>query len=278
MKGHAYPAFRPSPLRIVLAWGVHLYTALGLVCAAGMVVLILQGGDAAFRGVFWLMLLATIIDATDGTLARLVRIKEVLPGFDGRRLDDLIDFLTYVGLPLLLIWKAGLLPAGTEAWLLLPLLAAAYGFCQAEAKTAEGHFLGFPSYWNLIAFYLYALGPLPGWFSLGAIIVPAVLTFVPSLYLYPSQRGWLNRLGWMLGAPWALLLGVVLWQMGSENGAGLARELALLSLVYPAYYLAASWAVTILQWRKRRARAIARAQGREEAIGESMPKPPALSS
>ena len=49
--------------------------------------------------------IATLIDATDGTLARAVRIKEVLPGFDGRRLDDLIDFLTYVFLPLLLLWQ-----------------------------------------------------------------------------------------------------------------------------------------------------------------------------
>ena len=110
---------------------------------------------------FVLMLVATLIDATDGTLARAIRVKEVLPGFDGRRLDDIIDFLTYTFLPLLLIWRAELLPAGREAWLLLPLLASAYGFCQVSAKTDDGYFLGFPSYWNLVAFYLYALQPLP---------------------------------------------------------------------------------------------------------------------
>ncbi len=272
MKGHAYPTFRPSPLRIVLAWGVHLYTALGLVCAAGMVVLIFRGDEAGFRQAFWLMLLATVIDATDGTLARMVRIKQVLPGFDGRRLDDLVDFLTYVGLPLLLIWRADLMPASTAGWLLLPLLAAAYGFCQAEAKTDEGHFLGFPSYWNLIAFYLYALRPLPDWFVLGSIIVPAVLTFVPSLYLYPSQQGWLNRLSWMLGVPWAVLLAVVLWKMGDPDGV--ARELALASLIYPAYYLAASWVVTVQQWRRRRARRASQGHGE---VGESLPGSSALS-
>ena len=108
-------------------WLVHGYTALGLVAAAGMAVLIVQGGPEAFRGAFLLMMVATLIDATDGTLARQVRVKEVLPGFDGSQLDNLIDFLTYTFLPLLLLWRAGdrVLPAGQEWWLLLPLVASA---------------------------------------------------------------------------------------------------------------------------------------------------------
>src|SRR5437899_5225746 len=94
---------RYSPLTKLLAWSVHLYTALGLVAAAAMAVLIVRGDAAAFRTAFLLMVVATIIDATDGTLARAVRVKKVLPGFDGRKLDDLIDFLNYAFLPLFLI-------------------------------------------------------------------------------------------------------------------------------------------------------------------------------
>ena len=89
----------------LLAWGVHAYTALGLVAAAAMAVLIVRGDAAAFRATFALMLVATLIDATDGVLARAVRVKQVLPGFDGRQLDYLTDFLTYVVLPLLLVWR-----------------------------------------------------------------------------------------------------------------------------------------------------------------------------
>ncbi len=144
-----------------LAWCVHFYTALGLVAAGGIAVAILDGTPTSFRMAFLLMLVATIIDATDGTLARLVKVKEVLPKFDGRRLDDLIDFQTYTSLPLLLIWRAGLVPEGEDFWLLFPLLASAYGFCQVSAKTEDGYFLGFPSYWNIVAFYLYVLNPPP---------------------------------------------------------------------------------------------------------------------
>src|SRR5437667_7300734 len=105
---------RSKRLRQLLAWCVHFYTALGLAAAAGMAVLIVRGGAASFAWAFVLMLVATLIDATDGPLARLARVREVLPGFDGRRLDDLIDFLTYTCLPLLLIWRAELLPPGKE--------------------------------------------------------------------------------------------------------------------------------------------------------------------
>src|SRR3954471_20597836 len=93
-------------VRRVLGWCVHFYTALGLVCASGIAIAIVQGGDAAFRWAFVLMLVATLIDATDGALARAVRIREAVPSFDGRRLDDIIDFMTYTALPLLLVWRA----------------------------------------------------------------------------------------------------------------------------------------------------------------------------
>src|ERR1035438_900147 len=123
-------------IRKVLAWCVHGYTALGLVAAAWIAVLIVDNNPASYRiPLFLLMLIATIVDATDGTLARAIRIKEVLPHFDGRRLDDLIDFQTYTSLPLLLIWRAKLLPDEWQICLLAPFIGRAYGFCQTTAKT-----------------------------------------------------------------------------------------------------------------------------------------------
>jgi phosphatidylcholine synthase len=247
-------------LRAVLAWCIHLYTALGLVAAAGIAVLAVRGGPDAFRWAFLLMVLATLIDATDGTLARRIRIKEVLPGFDGRRLDDLVDFLTYTTLPLFLIWRAHLLPSGYEAWLLLPLLASAYGFCQVAAKTDDGYFLGFPSYWNLVAFYLYAMQPLPGWLSLSLLITLALLTFVPTRYLYPSQRGRINMVTNVLGAGWTALLLWIIWYLPAEGlspdsaGDPDTRRLTIVSLFFPVYYMVASWVISLRIWRRRRRR------------------------
>ena len=242
-----------------LAWTAHAYTGLGLVAAAGIAMCIFEGGPAAFRTAFLLMFVATVIDATDGTLARLVRVKEVLPGFDGRRLDDLIDFQTYTSLPLLLIWRAELLPAGQEAWLLLPLVASAYGFCQVAAKTDDGYFLGFPSYWNIIAFYLYVL-QLPPYLALAIIILFAILTFVPARYLYPTNRGRLNQWTNILGALWALVLAWVVWRLPGSLVDGryadeTTRQVAYASLVFPAYYLGVSWWISLRRLAKPRAAA-----------------------
>ena len=227
----------------LLAWLVHLYTALGLVCVAGMVVLILRGDAASFRAALFLMMVATAIDATDGWLARKARVKEVLPGFDGRALDDLIDFHAYTSVPLLLIWRAELLP-GSLAWLLLlPLLSSAYGFSQVHAKTPDGFFLGFPSYWNIVSFYVYVLHP-HAWVSVALIVTLAVLTFIPTPYIYATRGGPFARLIIIGAALWFLMLGLVLLGFGGDP-----RTLAIVSLVYPLTYLALSASVT---FRRRR--------------------------
>jgi phosphatidylcholine synthase len=248
----------PSTFEKTLGWCVHGYTALGLVAAGLIAVLLVRGGADAFRWSFLLMAIATIVDATDGTLARKVRIKEVVPGFDGRRLDDIVDFLTYTFLPLLLIWRAEILPAGYEAWLFLPLLASVYGFCQVHAKTDDGYFLGFPSLWNLVALYLYVLHlyelPQCAWVSLAIVIVLALLTFVPIRHLYPSQPGLLNRVSMLAGVVWTPLVGWLIWKLPGSGEPRLSTwtfQLALLSFLYPVYYLGVSWVISLMHWRKQ---------------------------
>jgi len=252
---------RPQRRRVrqALAWGVHLYTASGLIAAATAAVLIVRGDPAALCLAFVMLFVAVIIDATDGTLARAVRVKEVLPGFDGGRLDDIVDFLTYSALPLLLIWRAGILPAGAEPWLIVPLIASAYGFCQVNAKTADGYFVGFPSYWNLVAFYLYvchtAVAPVPGWLALGVLLGFAALTFVPLRYLYPSaNRRRINHVTNALGVAWGGLLIVILLRLPARADDGALPWLVLASLAFPVYYLVASWIISWQLFRRHAAR------------------------
>jgi len=223
----------------LLAWLVHLYTAAGLVAAAGMAVLIVRGGDDGFRWAFMLMVVATAIDSTDGWLARKARVKEVLPGFEGRTLDDLTDFHTYASLPLFLMWRAGILPGALAWFLLFPLLASAYGFSRTDAKTDDGFFLGFPSYWNVVAFYLYLLTP-PVWVSLSVVVACSFLTFAPMRYLYLTRGGRFAKAMLATGAVWAALTAVIVLRPASER-----RTLALISLIYPMVYLALSWVISI---------------------------------
>src|SRR5947209_7676107 len=127
---------RKPRLSLVGAFAVHLYTASGAVLAF-LIVLAAVRGDVLQA--LWLGLVALLIDGTDGWLARRVQVSQVLPWFDGRRLDDIVDYLTYVFAPVLLLWAAGYLPGGAVGILLaaLRLLASGYQFCRVDAKTDD---------------------------------------------------------------------------------------------------------------------------------------------
>lgn len=217
---------------LVCAWLVHLYTASGAVIAFLALWLIEQ---TKFEAAFWLMALAVLVDATDGTLARAARIKERIPWFDGDRLEDIVDYLNYVLVPSFLLVRADLLPPDDEIWLAaLPLLASAYGFCQKEAKTPDHFFLGFPSYWNIVAFYLFVM-QTPRWVNGFLILVLSVLVFVPLKYLYPSRAPVLRGLTNSLGILWGIMVLMMIYQLPQPSA-----YLVLLSFLFPAYYLALS--------------------------------------
>jgi phosphatidylcholine synthase len=130
------------------AFGVHVFTASGAIVAL-LAMRATAAGDLD-QAVLW-MLAALFIDGIDGTLARRWDVGRLVPQVDGRRLDDIVDYLNYVVVPAFFLIQAELVPAW--AWVALPVLASAYGFARSDAKTADHYFLGFPSYWNVVAIY-----------------------------------------------------------------------------------------------------------------------------
>ncbi len=229
----------PGPLRTrtLLAWGVHLYTAIGGV--VGMFALF-NAALGYTREAFLLLVVTLLIDATDGLMARAVRVREVLPGFDGAMLDNVIDTLTFAWIPVFILWQEALLPH--PLFLVLPVLASLYAYGQVNMKTEDSFFLGFPTYWNIVALYLYWLRPV----AVVAVLLVAlftVLTFVPTRYLYPSKNAALWQLSWGLGSLWFVLIIGLLLQPEPP------LVLVWVSLLYPLYYLGASF---YLDWRLRR--------------------------
>jgi phosphatidylcholine synthase len=183
------------------------------------------------RALLW-MALATAIDSADGVLARAARVKERLPNFDGARLDDIVDYLTFVFAPAYLVYHARLAPDGLVLVVVAAmLLSSAYGFSNEAAKTSDHFFTGFPSYWNIVVFYLLVLAAPPG-FNAAVLIGLAVLVFVPIAYVYPSRTPTLRAPTIALGVTWAVLVLVMIWQFPD-----VWRPVLYLSLVFPAYYL-----------------------------------------
>lgn len=225
--------------RRLAAWGVHLFTASG--APAGMLaVLASERGDAPTA--LWWMAYTLAVDSVDGTLARALDVKRVLPFFDGSRLDDLVDYFTYVIVPAFFLVHMQLLPHAVAVPVALcPVVASAYGFCRTDAKTSDHFFTGFPSYWNVVAFYLYALGWSPA-VNAAIVLAFALAVFVPLRYVYPSRTPVLRTLTVGLGLVWAALVLYLFTQLPAPP-----RELVLLSLAYPVYYFCLS---LVLQTRR----------------------------
>ena len=216
--------------RLWLAWGVHLFTASGALVGV-LALLAVHAGDPQAAALY--MLLAMAIDSLDGTMARAVGVAQRIPRFDGRRLDDMVDYLNYVIVPCVFLVEGGLLPHwGAVA---APILASAYGFSQVDAKTEDDFFLGFPSYWNVIAIYAWLLEVTPA--ALTATVTAfALLVFVPVKYVYPSKLRAFKRTTYALTA--AAAAAVAWCALEPER----ARELRLpeLTLLYPGWYLGLS--------------------------------------
>jgi phosphatidylcholine synthase len=223
------------------AYSVHLLTASGVAFdLAAAAALFAPRPDP--RWVFGLLIVPVVIDAVDGPLARRFDVKRWAASIDGRTLDDIVDYLTFTFVPLLLVWRLGWVPEPGWAFVLPALVASLFGFANREAKQEEeGFFRGFPSYWNVYAFYagLWAvrMGPLgPGLLCLAL----AALTVAPVRFLYPNLAPPPWRVPLLAGA--AAWTAVVLSMLPSYPHT--PGWLVGLSLVYPAFYVVLSFVLS----------------------------------
>ncbi len=221
-----------STLRRGFAWAVHLLTASGVVCC---VLAIDAASQEAWRTALLWLVVAVVIDGIDGALARWARVKQLLPHFDGTLLDNIVDYGSYVLVPaILLLWSGLLPPAWSLAAASIICIASAYQFCQGDAKTDDFYFRGFPSYWNIVVLYLFALRLSP-YVNLAIVIGLAILVFLPVKYVYPSRTKPFRRLTLLLTVLWGFLLAAIVWQLPDPE-----RWLVHTSLLYVVYYIGIS--------------------------------------
>jgi phosphatidylcholine synthase len=225
------------------AYFVHVYTASGLVFAfLAAAEICSRGEDPRPAWVFLWLTLAVLVDATDGPLARLWHVTTRAPRFDGRKIDDIVDYLTFTFIPLLLVWRMEWLPSAAEFLIPAALIASVLGFSNTLAKQEdEGFFLGFPSYWNIYAFFVGLWSELYGGTGqlVSAILLGllTMLTVAPVRFVYPN----------LASPPWKvpMLAGggvwlVILWAMLPIYPDEVPGWLHWLSLVYPVFYIIVS--------------------------------------
>jgi len=223
---------KPNLLRIIAAWGVHLFTASGAVFG---LLAILSIFEKDWKMMIVWMIVAMLVDGFDGMLARLADVKKYANGIDGALLDNILDYLNYVMVPALFLVKADILPENMRLLAASSiLLTSAYQFTQSDAKTDDHHFKGFPSYWNVAALYMLLMG-LPVWVNFAFLMLFNIMVFIPIKYIYPSRNSYLRTLTLAL----TYLYGAVgIW--GLLQYPNHPQWVVWASFVYVGYYLVLS--------------------------------------
>ncbi len=163
---------------------VHVFTAFGAVCG----LLALQStAEGNWRLAFLWLGIALVIDGVDGPLARRFDAAGALPRFSGIRLDLVVDYLNYCAVPAFIVVRAELVPAGLQLVAgSIIMLSSLFHFADRRSKTDDGYFIGFPAVWNLVCFYILALG-IGGPWTFVLIVVLAIATFAPLKWLHPLR-------------------------------------------------------------------------------------------
>ena len=231
-------------LKKIAAYAVHLLTASGALVGIFSLLAISHERWVLY---FILMALAIVIDAIDGTFARWVDVKAQVPMTDGALLDNVVDFFNYALVPAYFLLVGPLLQ-GMNAKIAacsLVVVASSYQFTQLDAKTPDHFFKRFPSYWNIVVFYLFywQTGYL---FNACVLFLCFVLSFVPIKYIYPSRMQYLSRekiwqrLMLFSGCVWGAL---TCWLMVSYPVKHTLLD--VLSVSYVVVYLAMSFYRTL---------------------------------
>ncbi|MDP1779736.1 MAG: CDP-alcohol phosphatidyltransferase family protein [Anaerolineales bacterium] len=223
---------KSNSLRVIAAWSVHLFTALGAVCGLLAILAIFEQDWRAM--IIW-MIVAMLIDGFDGMLARWADVKTYASGIDGALLDNILDYLNYVLVPAIFLIKADVLPTGLRLLGACSiLLTSAYQFTQTDAKTEDHHFKGFPSYWNVAALYMLLMN-LPQWLNFGFLMLFNIMVFIPIKYIYPTRNNYLRKLTLAL----TYLYGAIgIW--GLIQYPNQPKWVVWASFVYVAYYIVLS--------------------------------------
>ena len=221
-----------------LGWLIHIFTASGACVGLFSLLAIYQHH---FLLSLWMMGGAIAIDAVDGMFARMVKIKEVVPEIDGALMDNIVDFVNYVIVPCFFLLVANMLPAyWSHLCVMAIVFASTYQFTQVDAKTHDHFFKGFPSYWNIAAFYLFFWQLTPAT-NMIILLTCVALTFVPIKYVYPSRLDYLTDNQWLrygmvaITTIWGIATYGLLWLYPGTN-----HVLVAISLGYPLFYLAIS--------------------------------------
>ncbi len=187
------------------AYATHLLTATGAV--SGLLAL-LAAARGDWTATFGWLGVAFVVDAIDGPLSRRYDTPANAPRLDGALLDLVVDYLTYVFVPVFALLEAGLLAGqlGSGVALLVAFASALY-FADTRMKTPDRSFSGFPGCWNMVAVVVFVVTPAPEVVAV-LLVVLSALMFVPVRFVHPVRTPRWRAVSLPVGVAWTVLAGV----------------------------------------------------------------------
>jgi phosphatidylcholine synthase len=219
----------------IRAYSVHAFTALGAALGLWSIILTFQG---YFQETLWVLAAAAIVDSVDGALARAVDIHVHAPRIDGALMDNIIDFVTWTIAPLVWIYAAMQIPV----WVLaICTFASIFGFTNIQAKSDDDFFTGFPSFWNIVVFYIFLL-QLSTPLASAILICFAITTFLPVKFIYPTKTESFQALTLILGTLYVFELVAMIYLFDKTPA-----WLIYFSFMFPVYYFSTSFYLQLKQ-------------------------------
>jgi phosphatidylcholine synthase len=137
----------------------HLWTLVGLAFAALALMSLFEG---RYQSAARFCLLVLLVDRTDGTLARRLKVKDRFPGTSGEVLDIITDLVGLTFVPMILFWREGLFLPGWGTYLVIGAsMAASWKYSRKEVFLSKGYSVGAPPiFFSVFLFYFLDLPPI----------------------------------------------------------------------------------------------------------------------
>jgi phosphatidylcholine synthase len=221
---------KPVPVQRAAGFSVHMFTASG---GAVALLALYAAIERDFSTCFAWLGLALFIDGIDGTLARAARVTETAATIDGVVLDLVVDFLTYVLVPVVALWRSDLMPTPVAFWIgLIVTIASALYFADTRMKTKDNWFRGFPALWNVFVLFLFVLR-LPWLVNAAALLAATAMMFAPVVFVHPLRVAKLRYLTIGVTILWFALASIAILE---NLEAGMSLKLGFLAVAL--YFLA----------------------------------------
>lgn len=216
-------------INLILAWLVHIFTASGLIVGLYSIISIVNGN---YSLLLKLTVIGLIIDGIDGTMARKLKVKELIPEIDGTLLDNITDYINYTFIPVIFFYLGEFIEKKYKVAICIGiLLSSAYQFSRTDAKTDDNYFRGFPSLWNLFVI-LNIIFKMEQITNLITMSICIIASFIPIKFIYPSKTKELRKITIPVTIISCLIFVVSIFSELSTSALKMAKTVLILYFAY----------------------------------------------